>query len=148
LVALRSAPAVFGPRVARRPALVALAAGLLLLPAVLLPNPQDAVIAQQRQLREESQQQARRIDEIAKELEAKGGAADDPRSELAKELRELARQLRDKPTDLDANLAPRLHRDTRAIDLSNEQRASALASLSRGLSRATPGGPTPTGTAT
>jgi hypothetical protein len=144
VTALRSTPPVFPPRIARRPALVAVIAGLLLLPAVLLPNPQDATIAQQRQLREESQQQARRIEEIARELESKSGSAKDPRSELARELRELAGQLRDDPAALDANLARlgSIEGDLRAqIDPSNEQRAAALASLSRGLSRASTGRP-------
>ena len=41
-------PGLFRPRLARRPALVALIATALVVPALLLPNPQDLVIAQQR----------------------------------------------------------------------------------------------------
>jgi len=60
----------FRPRLASVPALVALAAGVLVLPAVLLPNPQDAVIAQNRQVREEASARRSRIDDVAKDLEA------------------------------------------------------------------------------
>ena len=53
-----------------------------------------------------SERQAERLDELAKELDFEGRrTAQDPRTRLAEELRELARQLRDKPTDLDVNLA-------------------------------------------
>ncbi|HLQ47361.1 MAG TPA: hypothetical protein VK233_00170, partial [Candidatus Dormibacteraeota bacterium] len=38
-------PGLFGPRLARRPALATLAAALLLVPLVLVPNPQDDAIA-------------------------------------------------------------------------------------------------------
>ena len=41
------------------------------IPAVLLPNLQDAVIAQNRQIREEAQRQAERIDDVAKDLDAR-----------------------------------------------------------------------------
>ena len=64
-------------------------------PVLLLPNPQDAVIAQQRDVREAADRQAERLDDLAEDLESKGGEAEDPRTELAEELRELARQLRD-----------------------------------------------------
>ena len=76
-------PGLFGPRLARRPGLVALVAAALVIPAALLPNPQDLVIAQNRQVREEAAQQAERIDEVAKDLEGKGADANDPRSQLA-----------------------------------------------------------------
>ena len=131
-------PGLFRPRLARRPALVALVAAALVLPAALLPNPQDAVIAQNRQVREEAAQQAERIDEVAKDLEGKGADANDPRSQLAEELRELAEQLRQNPGDLDANLAQlgAVEDDVRAqLNPANEQRAAAIAALSRSLSR-------------
>ncbi len=56
---------------------MALVAGLLILPAVLIPNPQDAAIARQQQLREEAETQAREIEEVAKDLESTGGDAQD-----------------------------------------------------------------------
>jgi hypothetical protein len=73
--------------------------------ARLIPNPMDAVIAQNQEIREEAERQAERIDQIAKDLEGKGASADDPRTQLAEELRELAERLRDNPGDLDKNLA-------------------------------------------
>ena len=140
-------PGLFRPRLARRPALVALVATALVVPAVLLPNPQDLVIAQNRQVREEAERQAERIDEIAKDLEGKGADANDPRTQLAEELRELAERLRTNPGDLDLNLAQlgAVEDDVRAqLDPANEQRAASLAALSgrsRGPRPATEGEP-------
>ena len=78
---------------------------MLLIPAVLLPNPQDAVIALNRQVREEAQRQAQRIDDVAKDLGTKGVDANDPRTRLSEELRQLAERLRSNPDDLDMNLS-------------------------------------------
>ena len=140
---LRLAPSnLFRPRLSKRPAGILLAASLLLVPLTLLPNPQDAVLAQDQQVREEANEQADRIDEIAKDLESRGTDTDDPRSQLAEELRELARQLRQNPGDLKANLArvSSVESDVRSqLDPANEQRASALSSLSRSLSRTATG---------
>src|SRR6185503_19887453 len=98
LSALGRAPAnLFRPRLSRRPAGVAFLALLLLAPVVLLPNPQDAAIAQASQVREEAKAQADRIDKLAGDLEKKGATAYDPRTRLAKELRDLARELRENP---------------------------------------------------
>ena len=55
-------PNLFRPRLSKRPAGVLVAAALLLLPLTLLPNPQDAAIAQNQAIREEAQHQAERID--------------------------------------------------------------------------------------
>ena len=65
-------PGLFRPRLARRPALIALIATALVVPAVLLPNPQDLVIAQQREIRAEAERQAEHIDEVAKEPRGQG----------------------------------------------------------------------------
>ncbi|MDQ6795800.1 MAG: hypothetical protein M3067_13470, partial [Chloroflexota bacterium] len=137
-------PNLFRPRLSRNPALVVLVAGLVLAPVLLLPNPQDAKIAAARQARQESARQADRIDEVAKELEAKGADANDPRTKLAKELRDLARQLRERPADLQLNLARlgSVEGDLRAqLDPATEQRAASLTSVSRALSRAATGRP-------
>ena len=143
LTALRSTPAnLFRPRFSRRPAAATLVALIALAPVVLLPNPQNIAIAQAREVREEAKSQADRLDQLAEELENKGASADDPRTRLAKELRDLARQLRENPDKLDANLA-RLGSIEAALrsqlDPANEQRAAALSALSRGLSRAASG---------
>ena len=137
-------PGLFRPRLARRPALIALIATALVAPALLLPNPQDVVIAQQREIREEAERQAERIDEVAKSLEGKGADANDPRTQLAEELRQLAERLRTNPGDLDRNLAQlgAVEDDVRAqLDPANEQRAASLSSLSRSLSRSATGKP-------
>ena len=81
LAAVRLAPrSLFRPRFSRRPAAVALVALLLLAPVLLLPNPQDAVIAQQQQIREAAERQAEAIDRVAQDLETKGADANDPRT--------------------------------------------------------------------
>ena len=90
-------PGLFGVRLSRAPAASALVAALLLAPVLLLPNPQDAVIAQQQQQREAAERQADRIDKVAEDLESLGEETNDPRTQLAEELRELALQLRQHP---------------------------------------------------
>ena len=137
-------PSLFRPRLERRPALVALVAAALIAPALLIPNPMDQVIAQNREVREEAERQAERIDQIAKDLEGKGASANDPRTQLAEELRELAERLRNNPGDLDTNLAQlgSVEDDVRSrLDPANEQKAASIASLSRALSRTATGDP-------
>ena len=104
LAAVRTVPALFKPRFSRSPALATLVAAVLLVPVLVLPNPQDAVIAQQRDVRAAADRQADRLDDLAEELDSRGGEVQDPRTELAKELRELARRLRERPDELAANL--------------------------------------------
>ncbi|MEA2672899.1 MAG: hypothetical protein QOI92_91 [Chloroflexota bacterium] len=140
LSALRvTPPGLFRPRLSRRPAAVALVALIALAPVALLPNPQNAAIAQAKAVREEAVAQAQRIDKLADELAKQGKDANDPRTRLSQELRDLAKQLRDHPDQLDANLA-KLGSIQAALsaqlDPANEQRAAALSALSRGLSRA------------
>ena len=133
---------LFRPRFAGRPAAIALLASVLLLPAMLLPNPQDLVIAQDRAVRAEAQKQAQRIDEVAKQLAAKGANANDPRTQLAQQLKQLAEKLRTNPGDLQSNLAQLGAVEdgvTAQLDPANEQRASALASVARALSRTATG---------
>src|SRR6185436_12041009 len=133
---------VFRPRLSRRPAAVAAVASLLNVPLTFLPNVQDAAIAQARATRDEAQKQATKVEEIAKELISKGPKPDDPRTRLAAQLKDLAAQLRAHPDDLKTNLArlgsveASLHSQ---LDPGNEQRASALTSLNRSLSRAVSG---------
>ena len=140
LAALRIVPPnLFRPRFSQAPALTAFVAALALVAVLVIPNPQDAVIATNQQVREEANRQAERIEEIAEELESEGRNADDPRSQLAEELRELVRQLRDRPAELDDNLARIAATESRVraqLDPANEQRAASLTSLSRSLSRA------------
>src|SRR4029079_15430333 len=65
-------PGLFRPRLAVRPALVALVAGVLLIPALLLPNPQDAVIALNRQVREGAQRAGQHMRRRDKTLRTQG----------------------------------------------------------------------------
>jgi hypothetical protein len=143
LAVLRVASAaLFRPRLARRPAAVALMATLLIVPLVLLPNPQDQAIADARANRDEARKQADHVDQIAKELESKGVKPNDLRTKLALDLRDLAAQLRSHPEDLKANLA-RLGSVEEALhsqlDAGNETKSASLTSLNRSLSRAASG---------
>ena len=130
--ARRSGPICSGRASRARPAAVALVASLLIVPALLLPNPQDLVIQRDAQIRAEAAAQAQRIEDVAKDLEGKGVDPTDPRTQVAKDLRDLAQRLRERPGDLDLNLARvgALEGDVRAqLDPANEQRASSLAAL-------------------
>ena len=111
--------------------------GLLLIPALRAAQPQSDILAQRERQREAAERQAERLDETADRL-TEGRTADDPRADLAEELRRISRELRDRPEDLEAQLARlgSLEDALRArLDPSNEQRAAALASLSRSVSR-------------
>ena len=131
----------FRPRVPRRAAAIAVVAILLVVPAVVLPNPQSAVLAQRDRQRDAAEQEARHLEDTARRLE-QGATTPDARTQTAEELRRLARELRDRPQDLDAQLA-RLGSLEDAIrsrlDPRTEQRAAAISTLSRSLSRAATG---------
>ena len=58
---------------------------LLLIPAILLPNIQNDILAQQAAMRAAAETQAQRLDETANRLQ-EGRTAEDPRSQLAEEL--------------------------------------------------------------
>jgi hypothetical protein len=96
---------MFRPRWSRTPALTTLITGLAIAALIGLPNPQDAVIARDARIRDAAAQQAQTIDKAADKLAAKSQDPNDPRTRLAKDLRDLAQQLRDRPDQLDANLA-------------------------------------------
>ena len=142
---LRStAPTIFRPPVPFRTAAATVVGLVLLVPLLLLPNPQDQRIADDRRLREVAALQADKVERIAYDLAAKARTPDDPRAQVAQQLKDLAKLLRDHPGDLDAALAKvgSVEGQLRAqIDPSIEQRAAALASLSRGLSNAAAGRP-------
>ena len=114
----------------------------LLVPALLLPNIQNDILNHREQQRQAAEQAAKKLEETAQKLEA-NPTQHDARSQVADELRKLIRELRDNPTDLDQQLARlgSLEDALRSrIDPANEQRASALTSLSRQLSKAATAG--------
>ncbi len=81
-------------------ALLALTAALL-----LLPNPQERVLAERRAVRELAQQEAERIEQARDELARQAGLPDEKRARLFQELADLATQLRQNPGDLEQALA-------------------------------------------
>ena len=131
-------PGLFRPGFAARHALVASLAVLVAAIAFALPNPQDAVIARDRAIRDEARAQAQRVDQAAHQLASRAETPSDPRSKLAEEMRQFAEQLRQNPGDPQANLAKlgAVEDDIRSqLDPSSEQRASVLATVARALSR-------------
>src|SRR3990170_2659818 len=125
----------------RRQSATTFVAALLLVPALLLPNGQNDILNLREQQRAAAENQAQRLDETATRLN-EGRTAPDPRVDIAQELRRLAQQLRDNPENLQANLARlgSLEDALRSrIDPANEQRAAAITSLSRALSRSSTG---------
>jgi hypothetical protein len=145
LCVLRSTePTIFRPPVPFRTAAATVFCLVFLVPLLLLPNSQDQRIADDRRLHDETARQADKVERIADDLAAKARTPDDPRAQVAQQLKDLARLLRDHPGDLDAALAKvgSVEGELRAqIDPSTEQRGAALASLSRGLSNAATGRP-------
>ncbi|HEV8053798.1 MAG TPA: hypothetical protein VGP30_03110 [Candidatus Limnocylindrales bacterium] len=131
----------FRPRHSRRAVSAAAICAVLLVPALLFPNPQAQVLARREAQRDAAQQQARKLEETATRI-AEGRTSPDPRADIAEELRRLARELRDRPEDLDRQLARlgSLEDALRSrIDPGAEQRAAAITSLSRSLSRLSTG---------
>ena len=96
-------------------------------PVLALPNPQDAVIAQQRDVREAADRQAERLEELAHDLETKGDEADDPRTPAgrgaARARPAAARATRATSTPTCASSAPSRTRSEPQLDPATEQRA-------------------------
>ncbi|MDQ3448764.1 MAG: hypothetical protein M3432_06265, partial [Chloroflexota bacterium] len=127
----------FRPRMPQRALVTTMLCAALIVPALVLPNPQSAILAAREEQRDAAEQQARRLDQTADRL-ATGRETPDPRADVAEELRRLAKSLRDRPEDLDDHLA-RLGSMEDALrsrlESGAEQRAAAVSSLSRSLSR-------------
>ena len=133
----------FRPRVARRP--LAIAAGGLAMTLLLVawPNPQDVVIDQRRAAREASERVAERVEDIADEIGEENVDNPDPRrEELERQLRELARQLREQGADREATLA-RIGSVQEVLSRMTDPRATeqdaGLSQLARSGSRAATG---------
>src|SRR5690606_31119403 len=110
---------------------------------VAWPNPQDEVIDQQRAAREAAERVADEVEEIAEQIGEENIERPDPRREaLERELRELARQLREQGDDREATLA-RIgsvqEELARMTDPRAAERDAGLTQLSRSASRAATG---------
>lgn len=97
-------PRTIRTRVPHRSGAVGMLSVALLVPALLLPNIQNDVLAQREQQRQAAEQAAQRLEQAAQRLEA-NPTQQDARSQIADELRKLIKELRDDPTDLDQQLA-------------------------------------------
>nr|MBA2263268.1 hypothetical protein [Chloroflexota bacterium] len=133
----------FRPRLARRPLAVAAMGLAMTLLLVAWPNPQDEVIEQRRAAREAAERVAERVEEVADEVGEENVDNPDPRrEELERQLRELARQLREQGDDREATLA-RIgsvqEELSRMTDPQAAERDAALTQLARSTSRAVTG---------
>ena len=126
----------FPPRLPRRPARVAAILALVLIPALVLPNPQSDTLAQRERQREAAERQAERLKQTADRLSE--GRRPTIRS------RHRRRAATDQPRAARAGGGSRgatgqasitLDALRARLDPSNEQRAAALASLARSVSR-------------
>lgn len=134
----------------RRPLAASLVLLLLTLALAVLPNPQRAVIAERRAVRELAQQEARRVERVRRDLAAREGLSPEARERLLAELDELAARLRENPGDraraladierARAALRARLDPQAGARRAALEQLSARLAQLSgRRPQRNTPG---------
>src|SRR5918996_247484 len=130
----------FRPHLARRPLAVAGVGLAMTLLLVAWPNPQDAVMEQRRAAREAAERVAERVDEVADEVGEENVDNPDPRrEELERQLRQLARQLREQGDDREATLA-RIgsvqEELSRMADPQAAERDAGLTQLARSTSRA------------
>ncbi|MBA3587773.1 MAG: hypothetical protein H0W41_09070, partial [Chloroflexi bacterium] len=127
----------FRPRLARRPLMVAGLGIAMTLLLVAWPNPQDDLLDQRRAAREAAERVAERVEDVAEELGEENVENPDPRrEELERQLRELARKLREQGDDREATLARIGSVQEQLSRLTDPQAAEADAALTQ-LARAT-----------
>ncbi|MET0773098.1 MAG: hypothetical protein ABWZ82_08450, partial [Candidatus Limnocylindrales bacterium] len=134
----RVQPGAIGLVAPRRVTLLVLAAAALIVGAAVVPDPWSAITAEQEHRREVATAQAERLEEAARRLDADPARIPE-REAITEELRRLAAELRARPEGLEDQLARMGALEDRLrsrIDRGAEQRASAIAALSRELSRA------------
>ncbi|GIK39338.1 MAG: hypothetical protein BroJett011_31710 [Chloroflexota bacterium] len=104
-VAQRLTPAMLPWHIPRRP--LWWAAGLLAVTLLLavLPNPMDAILAQQAAIRAAAQKQAGAVEEARRELEKSTDPTAEERAEALRALAELMKELSANPGDLEQALA-------------------------------------------
>ena len=110
---------------------------------VAWPNPQDDLLQQRRAAREAAERVAERIEDVADEVGEENVDNPDPRrEELERQLRELARQLREQGDDREATLA-RIgsvqEQLSRMTDPQASEQDAALTQLARATSQAATG---------
>jgi hypothetical protein len=126
----------FPLRILRRPLAAAgmLAAALITL--ALLPNPMDAILAERAATAAAAEEAADRVEELREEIENAAELTPEERADLARQLAELAEQLRANPGDREEALADlsRLEEELRRqIDADLAARQDALADLAAQL---------------
>lgn len=120
----------------RRPLI---AAAVLLASIVLmafLPNPMDRVVQERAAVQAELEEQSRRIEALAEELQQEDALTPEEREALARQLEELARQLQENPGDREEALADfaRLEENLRErVNPELAQQSAALETLAAQL---------------
>lgn len=122
-VAQRLTPSMLPWHIPRRP--LWWAGGLLALTLVLalLPNPMDAILAQQAAIRAAAQKQAEAIEEARRELEKSTEPTAEERAEALRALAELMKELSANPGDLEQALADLAAAQTQLRQLQDPQAA-------------------------
>lgn len=95
----------FPPRLDRRRIAAALIALLAIAALIFIPNSMDAVIAERREIAQTAQQQAKKLEELAKTIEENKNLNPKAQEQLLEKLRELAAQLKANPGDTKQALA-------------------------------------------
>jgi septal ring factor EnvC (AmiA/AmiB activator) len=144
-IAQRLTPSMLAWRIPRRP--LGWAGGLLAFTLLLaiLPNPMDAILAQQAAIRAAAQKQAEAVEEARRELEKSTDPTAEERAEALRALAELMKELSANPGDLEQALADLAAGQSRLRDLQDshlaarqsaaEQIAAQLTTLARGATR-------------
>lgn len=120
-------------RLRKPPAIASMCLCALIAVLSLLPNPQDAVLAERKSYREEMERQAASVEEMAREV-AQSDLDEQRKAEIDRLLAELSRKLRDSLDRRDALEAL----DEAQVSLSNldRQASAALSAASDALSQA------------
>jgi hypothetical protein len=126
----------------RRPLLMAAGLALAVVLLAVLPNPMERVLAERDSVKRTAQQQAKKIDDLKKEVQESQELTPAEREELLRKLEELAKQLRENRGDREAALADlskaeeslreKLQPNASARQAALEAMAAQLQALSKG----------------
>lgn len=123
-------------RCQRRPLLLAVALVALTVVLIVLPNRMDDVLAERAAIAAAAEEQAERIEELARQLEAAEELSPEEREVLLRQLEALAKQLRDNRGDREQALADlsRVEEQMRQkLDPNVDARQAALEALAAQL---------------